>query len=176
MSSLPGPILFEPGLTGMGYSGSYPLNRCNHSVGFGHFYPSRSAINSAPFSQSKTHQHQQQQKQEENKFSAFWTSTTQFQKWLATGSGNSATRIPKRLPRDSAKFVLKEGSENSTDSLIELLSESGTSKEEYSSTFLLSLQWVLLQSKDKYSPWNLSWSCCFDNPVKVLINYGSTVP
>ena len=38
---------------------------------------------------------------------------------------------------DSAKFVLKEGSENSTDSLIELLSESGTSEEEYSSTFLL---------------------------------------
>ena len=36
---------------------------------------------------------------------------------------------------DSAKFVLKEGSENSTDYLIELLSESVTSKEEYS--FLL---------------------------------------
>jgi len=38
------------------------------------------------------------------------------------------------------------------DSLIELLSESGISEEEYSSTFLLPLQWVLLQSKDKYSP------------------------
>ena len=36
---------------------------------------------------------------------------------------------------DSAKFILKEGSENSTDSLIELLSESVTSKKEYSSTF-----------------------------------------
>ena len=31
----------------------------------------------------------------------------------------------------------EEGSENSTDSLIELLSESGTSEEEYFSTFLL---------------------------------------
>ena len=76
---------------------------------------------------------------------------------------------------DSAKFVLKEGSENSTDSFIELLSESGTSEKEYSSTFLLPLQWVLLQSKDKYSSWNLSWSYCFNNPVKVLVNYGSTV-
>ena len=52
----------------------------------------------------------------------------------------------------SAKFVLKEGSKNSTDSFIELLSESGTSEEEYSSTFLRLLQWVLLQSKGKYSP------------------------
>ena len=73
------------------------------------------------------------------------------------------------------KFVLKEGSENSTDSLIELLSESVTFKEGYSSIFLLSLQWVFLQSKDKYSPWNLFWSCCFDNHVKVLVNYVSTV-
>ena len=53
---------------------------------------------------------------------------------------------------DSTKFVLKEVSENSIDSLIELLSESGTSEEEYSSIFLLPLQWVLLQSKGKYSP------------------------
>ena len=67
------------------------------------------------------------------------------------------------------RFLLKEGSENSTDSL------SVTSKEEYSSILLLSLQWVFLQSIDKYSPWNLSWSCCFHNPVKVLVNYGSTV-
>ena len=50
------------------------------------------------------------------------------------------------------KILLKEGSENSTDSSIELLSESVTSKEECSSTFILSLQWVLLKSKDKYSP------------------------
>ena len=52
---------------------------------------------------------------------------------------------------DSTKFVLKEGSENSTDSFIELLSESGTSEEEYSSTFHRPQQWVLLQSKGKYS-------------------------
>ena len=46
----------------------------------------------------------------------------------------------KWLPRDSAKFVLKEGSKNSTDSLIALLSESGTFKEEYflPSSFLYS--------------------------------------
>ena len=46
---------------------------------------------------------------------------------------------------DSAKFVLKEGLENSTDSFIELLPESKTSEEEYSSTFLRPKQWVLLQ-------------------------------
>ena len=52
---------------------------------------------------------------------------------------------------DSSKFVLKDGLENSTDSFIELLSESKTSEEEYSSTFHHPQQWVLLQSKGKYS-------------------------
>ena len=80
--ALPGPVLFEPGLTGMDYCGSYPLRHpdpnpkrngsqqtaanswavavqnepCNRSVGFGPFYPSRSAINSAPFLSIKIHQ------------------------------------------------------------------------------------------------------------------------
>ena len=101
---------------------------------------------------------------------AFWSG-----KWSseATSSEKWESQFPKRLPKEILqKFVLKEGSENSTDSLIELLSESGTSKEEYYSTFLL---WMLLQSKNKYSPCNLSWSCCFNNPVKVLVNYGSIV-
>ena len=53
---------------------------------------------------------------------------------------------------DSAKFVLKEGSENSADSFIELLSDSGTSEEEYSSTFLRSLQWVLSKEKANILP------------------------
>ena len=70
-----------------------------------------------------------------------------------TSNGKWEIQFLKRLPKEILqKFVLKEGSENSTDSLIELLSESETSKEEYSSTFLLPLQWVLLQSKGKYSP------------------------
>ena len=70
--SLPGLVLFEPGLTGMGYSGSRPLhypdlrngwqetaaNRLERSVAtvqtdplqpFGRLYPFRSAINSASF-------------------------------------------------------------------------------------------------------------------------------
>ena len=80
-----------------------------------------------------------------------WAFCNSSSKWLPTGSGNSATQIPKRLPRDSEKFLLKESSANSTYSLIELLSESETSEEEYS-TFLLPLQWVLLQNKGKYSP------------------------
>ena len=62
---------------------------------------------------------------------------------------------------DSAKFVLKEGSENSTDSFIELLSKSGTSEEEYSSRQIFTR--------------NLSLSRCFNDPVKVLVDYGSTV-
>ena len=41
--------------------------------------------------------------------------------------GNSVSEATSKT--DSAKFVLKEGLENSTDSLIELLSESGTSEE-----------------------------------------------
>ena len=69
-----------------------------------------------------------------------------------TSNGKWESQFPKRLPKEILhKFVLKEGSKNSTDSLIELLSESGTSEEEYSSTFLRPLQWVLLQSKGKYS-------------------------
>jgi len=52
-------------------------------------------------------------------------------------------------------------------------------QKKYSSTFLLPLQWVLFQCKDKYSPWNLSWPCCFNNPVKVLLTtarpYGDLV-
>ena len=96
--------------------------------------------------------------------------------WLPTDSKVKFSNSDSEVTSNRFwRFVLKEGSENSTDSLIELLSESVTSKEEYSSIFLLSLQWVFLQSKDKYSPWNLSWSCCFDDPVKVLVNYGSTV-
>ena len=89
--ALPDPVLFEPGLTGMGYAdptrsairfrtaprnGCQPTaadgwevaavetSRCNGSdravatVGFRPFYPSWSAINSALFSQIRTHQHQ----------------------------------------------------------------------------------------------------------------------
>ena len=79
---LPGAVLFEPGPTGMWIipappSGSEPpsatavsklpqtvgrmlrlkrtvVTEPLHSVSFGHFYPSRSAINSAPYSQTKT--------------------------------------------------------------------------------------------------------------------------
>ena len=71
---------------------------------------------------------------------------TSSEKWEIRNSIFEATS-----KEDSAKFVLKEGSENSTDSYIELLPESGTSEEEYSSTFLRPQQWVLLQSKGKYS-------------------------
>ena len=113
--------------------------------GFGPNCPSRSAINSAPFSHFKTHQLQK-------------TLSLCVLNWEVkfclevTSNGKWKIQFLKRLPKEILqKFVLKEGSENSTDSLIKLLSESRTSEEEYSSTFLLPLQWVLLQSKGKYS-------------------------
>ena len=61
-------------------------NHCNGSdrtvatVEFGHFYPSRSAINSAPFSQTKTHKNTTNIKEEYVPSSAF-------------RRGKSATRI-----------------------------------------------------------------------------------
>ena len=78
-------------------------------------------------------------------FSNFQKGKWEISNSVFKASGDSATQFLQ-------KFVLKEGSENSTDSLVELLFESGTSEEEYFSTFLLTLQWVLLQNKDKYFP------------------------
>ena len=52
----------------------------------------------------------------------------------ASPSGSEPPRQRLSVNRRGGWTVLKEGSENLTDSLIELLSESGTSEEEYSST------------------------------------------
>ena len=64
-------------------------NRCNRSVGFGQFYPSRSAINSAPFLSNNTHKNRKKYRKGKRIPSS------------AFRSENSATRIPKRLPTDS---------------------------------------------------------------------------
>ena len=79
-------------------------SRCNRSVDFGHFFPSRSAINSAPYSQTKT-----EPNIEISSLRSEVRSSLSDLKWLPTWSVHSATRFSKRLPRDFAKFVLKEG-------------------------------------------------------------------
>jgi len=77
-------------------------NRCNRSVGFGPFYPSRSAINSAPFLSIKTHRKQQQ--------SIFcilkWDFYTQFR-----GDFQHEVRIPQLEFRSDFQEILKIRSE-----------------------------------------------------------------
>ena len=134
--SLPGPVLFEPGLMGMGYSGSYPLrypdpnrlsatadrkpprtvgrflfetNRCNRSVGFGWFYPSRSAINSALFLSNKKHRNKKKYRKGKRVPSSAFLSE------------NSATRVRSDIQQEVG--ILQRGFRSNFQQILKIRSE-----------------------------------------------------